>query len=227
MRRNLHDGGWAIDDDRVGHHPDESFCGGKEWPYFSPLSFIPFSCIICLVIFYSSFFHISVINIVCSVSTYAYLFLRNSSNAVLLLFLLALTRTAFMIRKWWAKAVFCLPSAAILALLAQNPFTHSAFTVTSEVGYVRGPLMLAFYGIAMLYGLFGFAYCIYCRRYLPKNKWTALIIVYVLVHLAVVIQFFHPELLLEMFCTALGEMLIMLSIMRPEERMDITVGIFL
>ncbi len=32
---------------------------------------------------------------------------------------------------------------------------------------------------------------------------------------------------MEMFCTALGEMLIMLSIMRPEERMDISVGIFL
>ena len=162
--------------------------------------------------------------ILCSVSTYAYLFLRNSNNAVLLLFLLALTRTAFLIRKRWAKIAFCLPYAAIVALLMQNPFTHSAFTVTSEVGYARGPLMLAFYGIAMLYGLFGFAYCVYCRRYLPKNKWSALMIVYLLVHLAVVIQFFRPELLVEMFCTALGEMLIMLSIMRPEERMDSSVG---
>ena len=162
--------------------------------------------------------------ILCSVSTYAYLFLRNSNNAVLLLFLLALTRTAFLIRKRWAKIAFCLPYAAIVALLMQNPFTHSAFTVTAEVGYARGPLMLAFYGIAMLYGLFGFAYCVYCRRYLPKNKWSALMIVYLLVHLAVVIQFFRPELLVEMFCTALGEMLIMLSIMRPEERMDSSVG---
>ncbi len=162
--------------------------------------------------------------ILCSVSTYAYLFLRNSNNAVLLLFLLSLTRTAFLIRKRWAKIAFCLPYAAIVAMLAQNPFTHSAFTVTSEVGYTRGPLMLAFYGIALLYGLFGFAYCIYCRRYLPKNKWTALMIVYLLVHLAVVIQFFRPELLVEMFCTALGEMLIMLSLMRPEERMDSSVG---
>ena len=162
--------------------------------------------------------------VLCSMSTYAYLFLRNSNNAVLLLFLLALTRTAFLIRKRWAKIAFCLPYAAILAMLAQNPFTYNAFIVTLEVGYTRRPLMLAFYGIALLYGLFGFAYCVYCRRYLPKNKWNALIIVYLLVHLAVVIQFFHPELLVEMFCTALGEMLIMLSIMRPEERMDSSVG---
>ena len=162
--------------------------------------------------------------LLCAVSTYAYLFLRNSNNAVLLLFLLSLTRTAFLIRKRWAKIAFCLPYAAIVAMLVQNPFTHSAFTVTSEVGYTRGPLMMAFYGIALLYGLFGFAYCVYCRRYLPKNKWTALMIVYLLVHVAVVIQFFRPELLVEMFCTALGEMLIMLSLMRPEERMDSSVG---
>ena len=34
----------------------------------------------------------------------------------------------------------------------------------------------------------------------------------------------HPHTLLEMFCTALGEMLIMLAVMRPEERMDSEAG---
>ena len=46
----------------------------------------------------------------------------------------------------------------------------------------------------------------------------------ILEHFAVVIQFLRPELLVEMFCTAAGEMLVMLSIMRPEERMDSDVG---
>lgn len=162
--------------------------------------------------------------IVCSTSTYVYLILRNCNNAVLLLFLLALTRTTSLIRKTWVKVVFCLPYMAELAMLALNPFTHSAFTITSEVGYVRGPLMLVFYGIALIYGLVGLVYCIYCRRYLRKDQWIALLSVYVLAHLAVVIQFFYPTLLVEMFCTALGEMMIMLSIMRPEARMDVSVG---
>ena len=162
--------------------------------------------------------------VVCSVSTYAYLMLRNATNALLLLFLLALTRTTFLIRKTWARVVFCLPYVAILLLLAQNPITHSAFSVTAETGYTRGPLMLAFYGVALLYGVAGFVYCVYCRRYLTGDKWAALLGIYLLEHAAVVIQFFHPELLVEMFCTAVGEMLVMLSIMRPEERMDIDVG---
>lgn len=162
--------------------------------------------------------------IVCTTSTYVYLILRNCNNAMLLLFLLALTRTTSLIKKTWVKVVFCLPYMAVLILLAQNPFTHSAFTITPEVGYVRGPLMIVFYVIALVYGLAGLAYCIYCRRYLPKDQWIALLSVYVLAHLAVLIQFFYPTLLVEMFCTALGEMMIMLSIIRPEERMDISVG---
>ena len=162
--------------------------------------------------------------ILCTVSTYIYLILRNATNAVLLLFLLALTRTTFLIRKRWTRIVLCIPYASILVMLALNPFSRIAFTITAEIGYSRGPFMLAFYGIAMVYGLIGFAYCIYCRRYLPVKKWSVLFFTYLLVHLAVIIQFFYPHILLEMFCTAVGEMLIMLSIMRPEERMDIEAG---
>lgn len=157
----------------------------------------------------------------CEISTYIYLVLRNATNLVLLLFLLALTKTEFLLGKWWKKAVFLFPYLCIVGMLVQNPFTHTAFTVTAETGYGRGPLMNVFYGIALIYGLAGFAYCVYCRRYLTVNRWSALIGSYVLVHLAVLIQFLHPELLVEMFCTALTELLITTFIMRPEERMDI------
>ena len=161
---------------------------------------------------------------VCCVSSYVYLALRNATNAVLLLFLLALTRTAFLIRKRWARLCFGLPYALVLVLLAQNPFTHSVFTVTAQSGYARGALLLALYGVALLYGIGGLIYCIYCRRYLPTDKWISLLVTYLLEHIAVLIQFYYPRLLVEMFFTAMGEMLVMLSIMRPEERMDIDVG---
>ena len=164
------------------------------------------------------------VRMICSISTYAYLTIRNANNVVLLLFLLALTRTTFLLRKKWVQITLCLPYICILVMLVQNIFTQNAFSVTAEEGYTRGPLMLAFYGIALFYGLMGLAYCIYCRRFLPLNKWSSLLAIYILAHLAVLIQFFYPKLLLEMFFTALGEMLIMLTIMRPEERMDSEVG---
>ena len=162
--------------------------------------------------------------IFCTVSSYMYLLLRNANNAVLLLFLLAFTKTTFLIRKNWVKVVYCLPYICVLVLLAQNPFTRTVFTVTSQAGYARGPLMMVLYGIALVYGLAGLIYCIYCRRYLPMNRWASLLSIYILAHAAVLIQFLYPHLLVEMFCTALGELLITLSIMRPDERMDSEAG---
>ena len=161
---------------------------------------------------------------VCTFSTYVYMIFRNATNVVLLLFLLVLTRTTFLIKKKWSRIAFFLPYACILIMLIQNPFTHTAFKVTSEAGYQREPLMYAFYGIALLYGLVGLVYCIYCFRYLSINRWISLLAIYVLSHVAVLVQFFYPELLIEIFCTAIGEMLILVSIMRPEERMDTEVG---
>ena len=163
--------------------------------------------------------------VICTISTYLYLIFRNATNLVLLLFLLELTRTTFLIRKKFVKVLFFLPYVLILVMLVQNPFTNTAFVVTANDGYVRSPLMYVFYGIASLYGIVGLIYCIYCYRYLPLNKWGSLLTIYILGHSAVIVQFFLPHLLLEMFLTATGEMLITLAIMRPEERMDMDVGL--
>ena len=72
--------------------------------------------------------------IVCTVSTYLYLALRNANNAILLLFLLALTRTTSLIRKRWVQWLFFLPYLCVLVLLAQNPFTHSVRDDTTVAG---------------------------------------------------------------------------------------------
>ena len=162
--------------------------------------------------------------VLCNVSTYIYLIMRNATNVVLLLFLLHLTQTSFLLRKKLVKILFSLPYIVLVCLLVQNPFTHNVFIVSAETGYERGPLMLVFYVIAFLYGIVGFVYSIFCRRYLALRKWLSLLSIYVLAYTAVFIQFFSPGILLEMFLTGVGEMLVMLAVMRPEERMDSEVG---
>lgn len=156
----------------------------------------------------------------CTISTYIYLIMRNATNVVLLLFLLHLTQTSFLIRNKVVKVLFSLPYSIIIILLILNPFFHNVFVVSAETGYSRGPLMLLLYIFALFYGITGFVYSIFCRRYLPLRKWLSLLSIYVLAYAAVFIQFFRPKALLEMFFTAVGEMLVMLAVMRPEERMD-------
>jgi len=160
----------------------------------------------------------------CTVATYAYFILRNLTPVFIILFLFTLTRTTFLIKKAWAKTVFFAPFGIIMALLLQNPFTGLAFVITPENGYTRGPLMVVFYAIAFIYGISGFAYCIYCRRYLSKYKWGSLLSIYALGYFSVFIQLFFPDLLIEMFCTAVSEMLILFAIIRPEEQMDLQSG---
>ncbi|MBO4418664.1 MAG: EAL domain-containing protein [Oscillospiraceae bacterium] len=155
---------------------------------------------------------------------YAYLLFHNITNAVLLLFLLSLTRMTSLFRKSWVKLGFILPNAVIFLLLLQNPFTHTVFTVTPEAGYSRSILMPLIYIMAGIYGIGGLIYCMFSGRFLARNKWVSLLCMYLLSYAAVVIQFFRSELLLEMFFDGLGIMGVMLSVMRPEERMDSMVG---
>ena len=150
--------------------------------------------------------------------------LRNCTLAAFMLFIISLTRTTSIIANKWIKLIFCLPFAAVVFLLVQNLFTHNVYVVTAQEGYSRGPMLGVLYAMAGVYGLAGVIYCFHYRRSLPPGKWVSLIVTYVLAFAAVFVQMIWPKYLVEMFFTALGEMLIMLAVMRPEERMDAEVG---
>lgn len=157
--------------------------------------------------------------------SYLYFLLRNSSLVLYFMFLMFITRTDYQLRPLTAKIALWLPYAAAVALLARNLFAHNVFTVTQESGYARGAVMAGLYLVSAYYGVIGTVYCVYSRRYLTVEKWVSLLSVYVLTFIAVIIQLIFPELLVEMFSTALGLLVIMIMVMRPEETMDITVGI--
>ena len=158
-------------------------------------------------------------------ANYFYLVLRNSTIVLVLVFIFAITRTAYLIRPTHVRLLLWLPNCVMLVMVLQNPITHSVFTLTAESGYARGPAMTVIYIIAALYGVVGTIYCLYGKRYLPTGKWIALISIYLLSYTAVFIQFILPHYLVEMFSTALGLLMIMLLVMRPEETIDSGVGV--
>lgn len=157
--------------------------------------------------------------------SYSYLFLRNATLVIYLIYVFAATRTEYRIRPRRIRFLVWLPNSILLLILCQNFITHNVFTVTAAEGYSRGPAMILLYIIAALYGLFGCGYCICAKRYLTTGKWIALFSVYVLTFIAVFIQLIIPEYLVEMFSTAIGLLMIMLLVMRPEETLDASVNI--
>lgn len=157
--------------------------------------------------------------------SFGYLILRNATLPLYLIYVFAATRTEYLIRPWPVRLLLWTPYGICAALLLANFASPLVFSVTLREGYARGPLMPLVYAIAALYGVVGTAYCIRGKRYLTAGKWIALISVYVLTFAAVLVQLLVPVLLVEMFSTALGLLMIMLLVMRPEESIDASVGI--
>ncbi len=157
--------------------------------------------------------------------SFSYKLFRNAGLAIYLVFIFAITKTEHRIASLKNRLILWGPNIIVVILLLQNFFTGNVFSVTMNEGYRRGPLLNVLYGVAIIYMVEGIVYCIYCRRYLEKTKWMALISVYILTAIAVLIQFLIPQLMVEMFSTAIGMLMVMLIVMRPEESIDSRIGI--
>lgn len=160
-----------------------------------------------------------------TILSFTYKFLRNADMAIYFIYIICVTRTTYLLRPLRNRLLLWLPNAFLVLLLLQNFFTHNVFSVTAENGYARGPLLIVFYIVAAVYGLAGTAYCIYCKRYVEKSKWIALLSIYVLTFVSVGIQMFWPRFMVEMIFTSIGVNMILLLVMRPEETMDSGVGV--
>ncbi len=158
-----------------------------------------------------------------TIISFTYKLLRNGCSALYIFYLFAITKTDFRARQVKWIIALSVPYAVLVITLLQNFFTHNVFIVTQETGYSRGPALYILYLIMLVYWLIGTGYCIYCRRYLAYRKWVALLSIYILTIISVLIQFLQETLMVEMFCTAIGLLMILLLVMRPEETIDSTV----
>lgn len=160
-----------------------------------------------------------------SAANYAYFVTRNAIALLYLIFLLSLLRTGFHFRTVLSKVLLLFPYACVLAVLCTNPLHHKAFVVTSEEGYVRGALLSVFYAASLLYSVVGTVHLICCIKLLRAGNWIALMSMYVLSFIGIFIQLFYPQVLIEIFITAIAFLLVVLVVLRPEEITDSSVGL--
>ncbi len=156
--------------------------------------------------------------------SYGYFLTRNANNAFYVLFIFAITRTWYALKRPAVKALVIAPYALLVILLASNFYHHMLFTVT-ENGYERGKLIYILYIMSFIYVGMCFSYLLYCKRFLDKRKWLALMLLYVFAIIAVSVQFFVPQLLIEMFSMAIGCLIIILHVHIPEEIVDESLGL--
>ena len=148
-----------------------------------------------------------------------YLITHFLSGPLHLLFFISLTDTWHILRKKIGVFVFLiLPLTVMMTAFIANFFNHLVFSV--ENGYTRGPLFFLMYIGTVFYIVFDIGYIIRYRKLFTLGRLIAISTVIPIGSSAMIIQLFHPNLLLEMFCGSISLLIVSIGIQRPEDYID-------
>ncbi len=155
-----------------------------------------------------------------------YLLLRNFTTFCFLLYLISLTDTWHKIKnRNLIRIGSMIPYCCLIVLLIINPFTHQMFYFDENKHYVRGRLFFVFYFVAFLFMAVGLIYTIIHKELFSRGKFTALLLIVPIQLAAIIIQMIYPEMLIEMFFTAITVLLVTITVQRPEEIIDHLTGL--
>lgn len=159
------------------------------------------------------------------VSTSIYYILRNLCSLLYLIYIIHLTDTwHFFKKKKYFIMLALIPYIIVFITVLTNPFTNLVFTVENN-DYVRGPLLLLLYICSGSYLLAGAIYLFSFRRLVSKFKAVATYSIFVFTIVSLLIQYFFPTYLVEMFATSVALLFVSVTIQRPEELIDTQTGL--
>ena len=159
--------------------------------------------------------------IICAMADYLYFIFRNITPLIYLLYIVSVTDTWHILQnRKWLKLIFLLPVCVSMALIFTNPLSHGLFYYDTRFVYHRGPFINILYCISAIYSLYGVIYLYIFRRMLKLEQVFVLASLYPFNIFALIVQYYYPHYLIEMFMTSLSMLLAMLVIQRPEEMMN-------
>lgn len=156
---------------------------------------------------------------------YLYFFMNNSLAFLYLFFVFAITRTLYRLKNDYFLAMVLLPYLLFLIVMFSNFFNGSVFHIDPVLGYQRGPMIITLYMVSILYAASGVLHLIFCRKFLKPITWLSLISMYVFSLSAIILQYFMPNYLVEMFASTFSLLFVVLIVQRPEEILDPVLGL--
>lgn len=156
-----------------------------------------------------------------------YIIIRSAITPVLCCYIVSLTSTWHLINRHRINVYLSvIPYALVVLLTLSSPVTKFIVDISADGSYHRGSLFIILYASAAYYTAFAIAFSIVHIKYLEIDKFVPLISIAPMQLTAIIIQFIKPNLLCEMFCTALTLLLIMLTIQRPDAKVDTFSGLY-
>lgn len=155
-----------------------------------------------------------------------YLVLHSLSMPFYVTYIIAMTDTWHRFReKRLLVFLSTFPELVMIALTVTSPVTKWIFYIDESYNYVRGPYFELLYICAAMYMVYGIVYLVLHRQMFRLRHSVSIGIVFVAVAIGIVIQYFRPEILIEMFCMSGGLMVLSFMIQRPEERLEVVTGL--
>lgn len=154
-----------------------------------------------------------------------YLFTHNLTTPAYVMYIISLSDTWHkMLKNKIQMTLLIAPFTILTAALIVNLFTDCVFEISNNA-YIRGDLFFILYIVAVYYMIFGVVYLFRCRKVLSKAKIMSISAMVPLMITAILIQFAHPRLVVEMFAGAISLLLITMTTQRPEELIDVRTGL--
>ncbi len=148
-----------------------------------------------------------------------YLFTHFLGAPLHLAYVISLTDTWHLLKKKkWMQVLLILPFPVMIGLFVMNAGNYLIFSV--ENGYTRGPWFGFLYMATLYYVAFDIAYLVKYRKLFTFVKMLSISTVIPLSVAAMVVQMLHPKLIIEMFCGAVGLMIVSTGIQRAEDYID-------
>ena len=156
----------------------------------------------------------------------AYFLSRNLTPPLFQLYLCAVTDTWHILKKRrWMQLLFVTPYVMVCLLVFSNVFCHNVFYFDENLVYTRGPIFYGLHVCAFVYFITGIAFLLTYRKILATDKLLALICFYPWNLLAIMVQAFIPEYLVEMFLNTVSLFMVSNIVQRPEEVINPIIGI--
>lgn len=155
-----------------------------------------------------------------------YLFFHGLVPPLYIVYLVAQTDTWHRLYKSvWMKLLLLFPYGIVTMVMVLNFHFHNLFYLDARDTYTRGPLFFILYISAVYYIIMGIFYLCKYRQLFSKRRFSALMSLFPLMVVAVVIQYFRPEYVVEMFAQVSALTFISMMVQRPEEIIDTITGL--
>ena len=154
-----------------------------------------------------------------------YLFFHCATLPYYLIYIIDLTGTRHLTLDKPAYPILVfIPIELEAFVLVLNAVTHYVFYFNEQGDYVRGPLFIVNYIVALFYMVMCIYHIFRYRKALLKGNFFSIFALFPVIGSAIIVQYLLPKLVVEMFACSICYLYIAMIVMRPEEMTDTETG---